>query len=708
MKYRYLFAIPFLSLAALSCNSLSPHSSTPPLSPSFYDPTTKQYWNYSPDTSLDFSPVSPSFSGPSPVLKSSQYADESIISGDGKFIIFTSRNQLNPKAQKDVLNVYRAPIDNEGKLGSIELVSFRPPNTLSISGCSSQSVSFDVPNSDSFGISSSYDGNVITFLSQASNLSPSLSCDTKTSTAKLTDKWTVPNTQAYRMDMSTSTLDLVSGVSVKDQAGKSPTFFSVSDVAVSGNGRIVAYSSPECGSLTPPKGSEVPYNKICAYDSTTGKVFNVSVPSPLKELNGHSISPVLSNKGNVIAFTSYANLIPDDKTIMPVDPNENTISNIYRIEFPLVGDAPDFTKVTSFKLMDADRDSTYGSGVFGSSNPTITANGRYVVFQSTKPPEKIVDGWKPNSATVIKDYAGVFIYMTDAITDKTSIISVSQSSEYKVKTFDYLNALGQDYSSFNPSVSPNGVYVTFTSNASDVYLNQDMKKYSKRMPAVGVSCSNLMFSSLEEQAVLFDPGTPQTTRTVEKGWKEVKNCLSALNPDTYGKTQVYLAEVSMASGVPEVKDILPTSITKPMVIGHFVTDPWKKRVTVGGTSILMGYWGEVKQVLYGDKNSFSGKQSTSDYGKRVFLSGAEDLYGSQFDMDKIKAKLKNSDGYYDYVPPADVAYVLKNPVLRYEAVGGYWWEPGNVYDPVGLYYDQKESGGYAPFVYTDGVWGFEK
>ncbi|MFN8509982.1 MAG: hypothetical protein U0Z75_05405 [Deinococcaceae bacterium] len=317
MKYRYLFAIPFLSLAALSCNSLSPHSSSQLVTPSGSPIYPVQ--NYTPDTSLDFSPVSPSFSGPSPVLKSSQYADESIISGNGKFVIFTSRNQLHPKAQKDVLNVYRAPIDNEGKIGSIELVSFRPATTLSTPGCSYRSIYFDVPNGNSFGISSSYDGNVITFLSQASNLSPYLSCDTKTSTGTLTDKWPIPTIQAYRMDMSTSTLDLVSGVSVKDQAGKSPTFLFVSDVAVSGNGRIVAYSSPECGSLTPPKGSEVPYNKICAYDSTTGKVSYVSVPSPVKELNGHSIEPVLSDKGNVIAFTSYANLIPDDKTPMPAD-----------------------------------------------------------------------------------------------------------------------------------------------------------------------------------------------------------------------------------------------------------------------------------------------------------------------------------------------------------------------------------------------------
>ncbi|MFN8510922.1 MAG: hypothetical protein U0Z75_10280 [Deinococcaceae bacterium] len=703
MKYRYLFAIPFLSLAALSCNSLSPHSSSQLVTPSGSPIYPVQ--NYTPDTSLDFSPVSPSFSGPSPVLKSSQYADESIISGNGKFVIFTSRNQLHPKAQKDVLNVYRAPIDNEGKIGSIELVSFRPATTLSTPGCSYRSIYFDVPDGNSFGISSSYDGNVITFLSQASNLSPYLSCDTKTSTGTLTEKWSIPTTQAYRMDMSTSTLDLVSGVSVKDQAGKSPTFLFVSDVAVSGNGRIVAYSSPECGSLTPPKGSEVPYNKICAYDSTTGKVFNVSVPSPVKELNGHSIEPVLSDKGNVIAFTSYANLIPDDKTPMPADPNENTISNIYRIEFPLVGDAPDFTKVTSFKLMDSDIDSLFGSGIFGGSNPSITADGRYVVFQSTKPPGKIIDGWKPNGSSVIKDYAGVYIYITDATTDKTSIVSVSQSTSGVTKKFDYINPIGEEYSSFNASISPNGKYIMYTTSALDVYTNDNMKKYGRMIFGIGASCSNMMFSSVENETAVHSKGDVQYFKKIDKGWKEVKNCLSAVNPDTYGKTQVYLAEIE-TSGVPEVKNVLPISVTGAMTIGHFITD--LKSVSVDGTTKPVHYYGEVKQVLYGDKNSMSGKQAVSDGGKRVFLSGAENLYGSQFDMVKIKSAMKNADGYYDNVPPPDVAYILKNPILKYDPIGGYWWEPKNEYDSIELYYDQKSVKGYVPFIYAGGIVGIEK
>ncbi|MFN8510083.1 MAG: hypothetical protein U0Z75_05945 [Deinococcaceae bacterium] len=98
----------------------------------------------------------------------------------------------------------------------------------------------------------------------------------------------------------------------------------------------------------------------------------------------------------------------------------------------------------------------------------------------------------------------------------------------------------------------------------------------------------------------------------------------------------------------------------------------------------------------------------SDGGKRVFLSGAENLYGSQFDMVKIKSAMKNADGYYDNVPPPDVAYMLKNPVLKYDPIGSYWWEPKNEYDSIELYYDQKSVKGYVPFIYAGGIVGIEK
>ncbi|MFN8509983.1 MAG: hypothetical protein U0Z75_05410 [Deinococcaceae bacterium] len=232
-----------------------------------------------------------------------------------------------------------------------------------------------------------------------------------------------------------------------------------------------------------------------------------------------------------------------------------------------------------------------------------------------------------------------------------------------------------------------------------------MKKYGKMIPGIGASCSNLMFSSVENETAVHSKGDVQYFKKIDKGWKEVKNCLSAVNPDTYGKTQVYLAEIE-TSGVPEVKNVLPISVTGAMTIGHFITD--LKSVSVDGTTKPVHYYGEVKQVLYGDKNSMSGKQAVSDGGKRVFLSGAENLYGSQFDMVKIKSAMKNADGYYDNVPPPDVAYILKNPVLKYDPIGGYWWEPKNEYDSIELYYDQKSVKGYVPFIYAGGIVDIEK
>lgn len=630
--------------------------------------------------------------------KSGSGAIESIISGDGKFFIFTSKDPLHPKAKKDVVNVYRRSIDTQGNMGAVELVSFLPPTTL-YTPCQTTSLPMDTPDGNSYNIASSYDGNIITFLSQATNLSPTLYCETATD-PHLTKTSEFTSVQAYRMDMTTSSLDLVSGYSVTGQAGKSPNFLSTHGVTVSGNGRMVAYTSPDCGIDSLPKELQIPFDKICMYDSSTKKTTLVSAPAPMRELNGHSFQPVLNDSGNVLAFTSYANLIPEDKT--PVTAKGIEVSNIYRIEFPLVAGVPDFSRRSKIEIVDADTNSAFSTtGIFGSSSPSITADGRYVLFQSAMPPGKMIDGWGPNGITTIVDYAGIFIYITDAQSGKTSLVSVQQSESGGSKTFALLDYTKQQ-NSFNAFITPNGKYVSFTTDAL-AYTNTKMKQYNSPVPGIGLSCNSMLFSSLENQTLQIERGVPQMAKLWGNGWKSARDCLSAINPNTYGKSQVYMAELDF-SGAPRVSNVLPLSITPPLIIGNFVTDWWK--TPLSPTEVLIKY-GPVWQSLFGDKNSISGTQGISDDKRIVFLSAADNLNGSKLDRIILERKLLNADGTYEYVPPSDVVYILKNPLQR-QVLREFYYEPENPFESVELYYNQVSSKGYYPFIYTQGAVGVEQ
>lgn len=695
--------------------------------------------------------------GPRSVLASlskGESIDEIALSGNGRYVVFSSRDKLHPEAKTGVLNVYRRSIDPEGALGPVELVSFRPIETLA-TPCGSRSVSRDAVDRDAYGISVSYDGSRIAFVSSATNMAPRLICDPEAKVNTFVEQtvWITP--QAYLTDMNTGLVELVSGsVSLdSNEAGKISNFFPVREVSVSGNGKIVAYTSYSVDSIKlasdMTKGS---FDKIFVFDTQTKKTALVSAPMAGKVLNGDSYQPVLNDKGNVLAFTSEANLSPDDRTAgTDLDAGTTGISNIYRAEFALVGDSPDFSNRIKLDIMDADVNSTVVTSAFGASHPSITADGKHVAFQSTRPQSAIIDGWIPNGLNAFVLYAGMHIYITNASTGKTTMVSMKEFTSGGGKTFSNFE---DAVSSFNPTISPNGKYLLFTNDARDTYMTGKMKNYTAPVPPplvhpaglkVKFSCANLQTSSVENQAIQINndggvvmPGE-RAVWAIGFGWRKALNlrCIPGLQPNTYGKLQVYRLELDLSGSAPQVADLKPVSTTPPLAVGNFVTDWWDKtidfpdggkRVTdlPGGGKRYQNRYGVVTQVLYGDRHSMSTYQGVSDNERVVFLSGADNLFGSRINKTKVDTLLLRGDGFYKNVPPVDTISIIKD--LRIwacnrtngcilpggspgDAAGDVYknlYYPNNPLDPFEFYYDQRAVNDMNGFIYTNGIYQIEK
>lgn len=717
-KIGYFILSGSLLLAISGCNSLTMkrQSPSPSLNISAY---SDREFLHKFDPSISYSLVSSSYVGPRSVLASltkGESIDEIALSGNGRYVVFSSRDKLHPEAKTGVLNVYRRSIDPEGALGPVELVSFHSMETLA-TPCGSQSVSRDAVDRDAYGISVSYDGSRIAFVSAATNMTPRLTCDPTTKVNTFVEKTVWKTPQAYLADMNTGIVELVSGSVPLDsnEAGKIPNFAPVREVSVSGNGKIVAYASYSADSIQlAPDMTKDSFDKIFVFDTQTKKTGLASAPMPGKVLNGDSYQPVLNDKGNVLAFTSEANLSPDDRTAgTDLDAGTAGISNIYRAEFALVGDSPDFSNRIKLDIMDADANSTVVTSMFGASHPSITADGKHVAFQSARPQREIIDGIVPNGVSPFADYRGIHVYVTNADTGKTSVVSLREFTSGGGNTFSNFETVT---SNFNPTISPNGKYLLFTNDAKDTYMTGKMKGYTGALPTVHPnpkathSCANLQTTSTEKQTVT--PNEPKSSFVLEVGWRDAisMQCIPAINPNTYGKLQVYRVELDLSGSAPQLVDLKPVSTTPPLTVGNFMTNWWESPLADGpkGEKRYQINFGKTIQVLYGDRNSLSALQGVSDNEQVVFLSGAENLFGSRIDLAKVDRNLLRADGFYKNVPPADVIYLLKDVRAKIYPLGAVDYYPANNLDPIEFYYDQKAVNNLNGFIYSQGIKGIEK
>ena len=200
---------------------------------------------------------------------------------------------------------------------------------------------------------------------------------------------------------------------------------SSSDPRITPNGRYVAFESLATNLV---KGDTNGKTDIFVRDMWTHHTYRVSVGNSGQQANNGSYSCRITPDGRYVAFESFA-------------------SNLVR------GDTNGSVATTDVFVRDRSAHRTYrvslssggkqGNGY--SSDPSISANGRYVAFESAA--SNLVNG---------DTNAHVDVFLRDRSTGKTYRIDVSSTGKQG-------NAAGQD-----PSISADGRYVVYDSQSSNL------------------------------------------------------------------------------------------------------------------------------------------------------------------------------------------------------------------------------------------------
>jgi hypothetical protein len=225
--------------------------------------------------------------------------------------------------------------------------------------------------------------------------------------------------------------------------------------SISADGRFVAFISRATnlvdlngdGVIDPDANGGI--RDVFVYDRQTKKTEIVSVNSTGVQGNNSSLNPSISADGRFVAFESEATNLVDINGDGLIDPDAN-------------GGALDVfvhdrqTKKTEIVSVN----SAAGQGNSHSNNPSISADGRFVAFDSGA--RNLVD---INGDGVIDFDANNFafdVFVYDRQTKKTEIVSVNNAGVQGTN------------SSLNPSISADGRFVAFESQATNLMdLNGD-------------------------------------------------------------------------------------------------------------------------------------------------------------------------------------------------------------------------------------------
>ncbi|MGQ7848734.1 thrombospondin type 3 repeat-containing protein [Granulosicoccus sp. 3-233] len=257
----------------------------------------------------------------------------------------------------------------------------------------------------------SADGRFVAFYSYASNLHPS---DTDSFGDILV------------FDRDTESLELISTA-----GGLSPVKGNNNSLhpSISADGRFVAFTS-EASNLHP--GDTDTTTDIFVFDRDTDSLELISTAGGLSSVKGNdnSLHPSISADGRVVAFHTFAsNLHPDDADIR---------ADIF--VFDLV------TK--TLELISTSGGPSPFKGNFDSVEPSISSDGRFVAFRSS------ATNLHPDDSDTIHD-----IFVFDRDTESLELISTSGGT---------LPVKGNS-NSYEPSISADGRYVAFRSDASNLH-----------------------------------------------------------------------------------------------------------------------------------------------------------------------------------------------------------------------------------------------
>ena len=204
---------------------------------------------------------------------------------------------------------------------------------------------------------------------------------------------------------------------------------------ISANGHYIVFESNADNLVA----DDTNYDRdIFIRDFVDNTIKRVSIGNDGSESNYNSYNPDVSIDGRYVVFESYAdNLVSDDT---------NNSRDIFVRDL--------FTHTTKRVSVSNDIFGTQGNS--GSYNPSISADGRYVIFESYA--DNLVSGDTNNS----KD-----IFVRDLIANTTKRISLTNDPE----------DLQGNNDSYNSSISVDGRYVVFNSNANNLTI-EDNDDYS--------------------------------------------------------------------------------------------------------------------------------------------------------------------------------------------------------------------------------------
>lgn len=309
------------------------------------------------------------------------------ISADGRYIAFISAaSNLVPGDTNDDWDVFV----RDRWAGTTRRVNLTYSGTQANDGAHSR-------------VEISADGRYVAFLSYASNLVRGDTNDTS---------------DVFVRDLRTGR---TSRVSVSGTGAQGDGFSSFT-LDLSPDGRYVLFDS-DASNLVP--GDTNGFPDVFVHDRRTRRTTRVSVSTNGQQGDHISQSPAVSADGRYVAFASYAS------TLVPGDTNG-------------YGDVFLRDRRTGRTTL-VSRTPSGGPGRFGSSTPTISADGRFVAFHSESP------DLVPGDATELVD-----VFVRDRRTGRTTLVSVSNSG---AQANDHCNVA---------SISADGRYVVFSSRATNL------------------------------------------------------------------------------------------------------------------------------------------------------------------------------------------------------------------------------------------------
>ncbi|MCB8921075.1 MAG: PD40 domain-containing protein [Ardenticatenaceae bacterium] len=319
------------------------------------------------------------------------------ISDDGRYVAFCSyATNLAPNDDNNVVDVFL----HDRQTGSTFLVS------KSIFGTSGNDVScqYNVSLAQAYGPDISADGRYIVFESYASDL---IGNDNN------------GYSDIFRYDRSSGSLIRVSVDSANFEANGSSE-----SPSISADGNLVAFDS-RAANLVSADGNG--YSDVFVRNISTGQTRRVSVKSDGTEGNGDSFEPEISDDGQFVTFSSFANNLVSGDTNNYLDV---FLHNRGNGQTERVSIASDGTQSNTFADI---------------ARPTVSGDGRFAAFQSYA--TSLVSGDpNPDAADIyVRDRQTGTLFRASATTSSTG-----------------------NQSSGEPSLSADGFYVGYSSKATNL------------------------------------------------------------------------------------------------------------------------------------------------------------------------------------------------------------------------------------------------